>query len=84
MARLMVKIGRAHGKKTMAVISDMNQPLGCAIGNALEVKEAIEVLRGNGPEDISGALCSTGGHDGLSWRESGNTGRGDRHGKEKK
>jgi len=49
----MVKIGRAHGKKTMAVISDMNQPLGCAIGNALEVKEAIEVLRGNGPEDIS-------------------------------
>ena len=53
LARLMVKIGRAHGKKTMAVISDMNQPLGCAIGNALEVKEAIEVLRGNGPEDIS-------------------------------
>ena len=53
LARLMVKIGRAHGKKTMAVISDMNQPLGCAIGNALEVKEAIEVLRGNGPEDIT-------------------------------
>ena len=53
LARLMVKIGKAHGKKTMAVISDMNQPLGCAVGNALEVKEAIEVLQGKGPADIT-------------------------------
>ena len=53
LATAMVRIGNHVGRNTMAVISDMNQPLGCAIGNALEVKEAIEVLRGNGPEDIS-------------------------------
>ncbi len=53
LAQLMVKIGRAQGKNTMAVISDMNQPLGCAVGNALEVKEAIEVLQGKGPKDIT-------------------------------
>lgn len=53
LAHLMVKIGKAHGKKTMAVISDMDQPLGCAIGNALEVKEAIDVLHGKGPADIT-------------------------------
>lgn len=53
LAQLMVKIGKAHGKDTMAVISDMNQPLGCAIGNSLEVKEAIDVLHGRGPADIT-------------------------------
>ncbi len=53
LAELMVKIGKADGKKTMAVITDMNQPLGNAVGNSLEVREAIDVLRGEGPEDIT-------------------------------
>ena len=53
LGRLMVEIGCDSGKKTMAVISDMQQPLGRAVGNSLEVIEAIEVLKNNGPEDIT-------------------------------
>jgi len=53
LASLMVDIGKSSGKRTMAVITDMNQPLGCAIGNALEVKEAIDVLKNEGPDDIT-------------------------------
>ena len=53
LGRLMVDIGNSSGKKTLAVISDMEQPLGCAVGNALEVAEAIDVLKGQGPEDIT-------------------------------
>lgn len=50
---IMTRLGNDAGKKTVAVISDMNQPLGKAVGNSLEVIEAIEVLKGNGPADIT-------------------------------
>ena len=53
LGELMVEIGKADGKKTIAVITDMNQPLGLAVGNSLEVIEAIETLKGNGPKDIT-------------------------------
>ena len=52
LAELMVKIGRGVGRRVAAVISDMNQPLGNAVGNALEVIEALETLKGRGPTDF--------------------------------
>jgi pyrimidine-nucleoside phosphorylase len=51
LGELMVNIGRLAGRKTVALLSDMNQPLGSAVGNALEMIEAIELLRGNAPKD---------------------------------
>ena len=56
LAQTMVDIGRLAGLHTVAAITSMNQPLGCAIGNALEMVEAISILRGEGPEDVS-KLC---------------------------
>jgi pyrimidine-nucleoside phosphorylase len=74
LASLMVHIGTKMGRKVRAVLSDMNQPLGSAVGNALELKEAIDTLNGRGPEDfrahclaIAGQLLLVGGKvEGLS------------------
>lgn len=58
LAEKMEKIGRANGRRVTALITNMDQPLGRAVGNALEVKEAIEALKGNGPRDFT-ELCMT-------------------------
>ena len=57
LAQTMVDLGKAVGRKTVAVITDMSQPLGRAIGNRLEILEAIDILKGKGREDISHFIC---------------------------
>lgn len=52
LAEVMVAIGKLSGRRVIAVLSQMDQPLGVAVGNALEMKEAIEMLNGTGPEDF--------------------------------
>ena len=62
LARLLVDIAHLADRKAVAVLSDMNQPLGFAIGNALEVKEAIETLHGRGPIDFTEHCLTLAGH----------------------
>jgi pyrimidine-nucleoside phosphorylase len=56
LATLMIQIGTGMGKECVGLITNMNQPLGCMIGNSLEVVEALEILGGDGPQDL-GTLC---------------------------
>lgn len=60
LADMMISLGKACGKKVRAMITDMNEPLGRAVGNGLEVMEAVETLRGRGPADLT-ELCLRGG-----------------------
>ena len=62
LAETMVAIGGQVGRKTTAVISSMEEPLGYAIGNALEIKEAIETLQGKGPDDLTELVLAVGSH----------------------
>ena len=61
LARSMVDVANGMGISTRAVLTTMDQPLGCAVGNSLEVLESVETLCGNGPEDLEELVCVQGG-----------------------
>ena len=60
LANLMIKIGKQYNKKVACVLTNMNQPLGCAVGNSVEVMEAINTLKGNGPADLNELVIKLG------------------------
>ena len=62
LAKLMVDIGKSAGKKMVALITNMDRPLGYAIGNSLEVIEAVETLKGHGPQDFTEVCLTLAGH----------------------
>lgn len=72
LAEIMVDIGTEAGRKMTAVISNMDEPLGYAIGNALEVKEAIETLQGNGPKDFTKLVYTLGSYMLIAAQKAGN------------
>jgi len=59
---MMIGIGSKMNKKVIVVFTSMNEPLGFSIGNALEIKEAIETLKGHGPEDLTNLCLELGSH----------------------
>jgi len=62
LGKIMVDIGLELGKETVAVVSNMDEPLGFAIGNSLEIREAVEVLKNRGPEDLRDLCLALGAH----------------------
>ncbi len=73
LAEAMTSIGRSVGRETVAILSNMDEPLGYAIGNALEVKEAIDVLRGEGPRDVRALSIALGAEMLVLGKQSSST-----------
>jgi pyrimidine-nucleoside phosphorylase len=62
LGRVMIELGRRSGRETMCVLTDMDQPLGRAVGNALEIREAVDTLRGHGPADFTELVLESVAH----------------------
>ena len=81
LAEIMVAIGILSGREVRALLSDMNQPLGRAVGNAIELKEAIETLHGHGPEDFLEHCLVIASHMLVLGKKAAKPGRGTRFGR---